>query len=209
MGKPFEEFYNALRDILNRFGEANLIVKSSKSSFGYELVTVHFENSDDTVVTCLFVDASEEALDASLIQGEKELRQMHSVAYVSRKLNNLKKKYSATERKCLGVLWALIYSRHYVWGMLLEVVMDRKASYVTVHTPCAYELSISTSTALNLTRNTERVPLSIKVDNFFSNQHLWRAYEMRGSCARPVAKDRRDRVSKQATPSAYEVDAGL
>ncbi|GBP09542.1 Transposon Tf2-6 polyprotein [Eumeta japonica] len=39
-GEIFEEFCNALRDVLNRFREANLMVKSSKCSFGYESVIV-------------------------------------------------------------------------------------------------------------------------------------------------------------------------
>ncbi|GBP22811.1 Retrovirus-related Pol polyprotein from transposon 297 [Eumeta japonica] len=61
-----------------------------------------------------FDDASGEALGASLMQGEKELREMHPVAYASQKLSDLEKKYTATERECLGVLWTLKYFRHYV-----------------------------------------------------------------------------------------------
>ncbi|GBP69565.1 Retrovirus-related Pol polyprotein from transposon 297 [Eumeta japonica] len=68
------------------------------------------------------LDASGEALGASLMQGEKKLKGMHPVAYASRKLSDLEKKYLATERECLKVLWALKYFRYYIWGMTLEVV---------------------------------------------------------------------------------------
>ncbi|GBP37088.1 hypothetical protein EVAR_19217_1 [Eumeta japonica] len=39
-------------------------------------------------------------LGASLMQGEKELREMYPVAYASQKLSNLEKTYSTTEREC-------------------------------------------------------------------------------------------------------------
>ncbi|GBP04828.1 hypothetical protein EVAR_67346_1 [Eumeta japonica] len=59
-------------------------------------------NTGSTVVTRLFVDASGEALGASFMQ-ERELTEMHPITYASRKLSDLEKKYSATERECLGV----------------------------------------------------------------------------------------------------------
>ncbi|GBP19680.1 hypothetical protein EVAR_75652_1 [Eumeta japonica] len=77
-GETFEEFCNALRDVLNRFRKANLMVKSLKCSFGYESVTVlGYENADDKVLTRLFVDASGEVLGASLMQGEWEQKEMY------------------------------------------------------------------------------------------------------------------------------------
>ncbi|GBP74548.1 hypothetical protein EVAR_84904_1 [Eumeta japonica] len=41
-------------------------------------------------------DASGETLGASLMQGEREQKEMHPVAYASLKLSDLEKKYSAT-----------------------------------------------------------------------------------------------------------------
>ncbi|GBP27120.1 hypothetical protein EVAR_16791_1 [Eumeta japonica] len=48
-------------------------------------------------------DASGEALGASLMQGEKEVKEMYPVPHASRKLSDLEKKYSATESEFLGV----------------------------------------------------------------------------------------------------------
>ncbi|GBP41786.1 Transposon Tf2-9 polyprotein [Eumeta japonica] len=100
-GETFEEFCNALRDALNRFREANLMVKSSKCSFGYESVTVlGYEVSEEGVrpsrkkldavlqlerpTTAKSLNASGEALGASLIQGEREMKEMHAATYASR-----------------------------------------------------------------------------------------------------------------------------
>ncbi|GBP94199.1 Transposon Tf2-11 polyprotein [Eumeta japonica] len=123
-GETFEEFCNALRDALNRFRKANLMVKSSKCSFGYELVRVlgyelreegvkPFRKKLDAVLELerpmsaknlkSLLDASGEALGVSLIQGEREPREMNPVVYASRKFSELENKYSATERECLGV----------------------------------------------------------------------------------------------------------
>ncbi|GBP16269.1 hypothetical protein EVAR_93637_1 [Eumeta japonica] len=59
-GETFEEFGNALRDVLNRFREANLMVKSFKRSFGYESVTI---------LRCMLDDVLKEAHDKPWIAG--------------------------------------------------------------------------------------------------------------------------------------------
>ncbi|GBP70526.1 hypothetical protein EVAR_61441_1 [Eumeta japonica] len=95
--------------VLARFREANLMMKSSKRSFDYESVTaLGYEVRKEGVKSSRTV-ASREALGASLMQGEKKLREMHLIVKALGKLSDLEKKYSATERECLGVLWALKY----------------------------------------------------------------------------------------------------
>ncbi|GBP17785.1 Uncharacterized protein K02A2.6 [Eumeta japonica] len=49
-GRTFEDFSNALRDELNRFREANLMVKPSKCTFGRKLViALRYEISEEGV----------------------------------------------------------------------------------------------------------------------------------------------------------------
>ncbi|GBP81726.1 Retrovirus-related Pol polyprotein from transposon 17.6 [Eumeta japonica] len=71
-------------------------------------------------------DVNGEALGSSFMQGGREVKEMHPVAFALRKLSYLQKKYSTTERECFGILRALKYFRHYVWGMTFEVVTDLK-----------------------------------------------------------------------------------
>ncbi|GBP58794.1 Transposon Tf2-9 polyprotein [Eumeta japonica] len=99
--KSFLVFISYYRKFMENYTQitlplTKLLKKSNKCYWAEECQTVfeilkkflcnspilkHFENNDDRVVTRLFVDASGEALDASLMQEEKELREMHPVAY--------------------------------------------------------------------------------------------------------------------------------
>ena len=73
--------------------------------------------------------------DASNIGLEAVLRQGHTVIeYASRALNKAEQDYSATEKECLGVVWALQKFAMYLEGSSFKVITD--------HKPFTYLLSL-------------------------------------------------------------------
>lgn len=83
----------------------------------------HFTN-DEGILTRLYVDASDNALGACLMQGNDSLL---PISFASRRLSDCERKYTITEKECLALVWALNYFKHLLWGMDFEVVTDHKA----------------------------------------------------------------------------------
>lgn len=94
----------------------------------------HF-NNDKNVITRLYIDASDIAIGACLMQSpvinsinkDKENNVMLPISFASRKLTDAEKKYSITEKECLGLIWATKYFNHYLWGLKFQVVTDHRA----------------------------------------------------------------------------------
>lgn len=72
----------------------------------------------------LTTDASGEGVGAVLFQGEigKDL----PIAFASRSLNKAERKYSATEKELLPIVWGVRYFRPYLYGTKFTVVTDHK-----------------------------------------------------------------------------------
>ena len=69
----------------------------------------------------LHTDASNVAVGAVLVQDG------HPVAYASRTLSAAERNYSATERECLAVVWAVREHHHYLLGKPFTIVSDHSA----------------------------------------------------------------------------------
>lgn len=70
-------------------------------------------------------DASQLAVGAALLQEFDEGKRI--IGYFSKKLSSTQRKYSATERECLGVLLAVENFRHYIEGSTFTVITDAKS----------------------------------------------------------------------------------
>ena len=77
----------------------------------------------------LETDASEYQLGATLLQQQdvEEPTSWTTIGYWSRALSKEEKNYSATERECLAVLWALHTLRPYVEGTHVLIRTDHAA----------------------------------------------------------------------------------
>lgn len=69
----------------------------------------------------LHCDASNFGLGAALVQDGKP------VAFASRTLNKAETNYTATEKECLAIVWALAYFHPYIFGAELVVYTDHAA----------------------------------------------------------------------------------
>ena len=79
---------------------------------------------DETKSFCLKTDASNYALGAVLLQGEKDNE--HPIEYASRLLLAAEKNYSTTEREALAVVWAVKKFRGYIEGSEISVLTDHQ-----------------------------------------------------------------------------------
>jgi hypothetical protein len=84
--------------------------------------TLKHEVTDSSKETTMIVDASPVGLGALLVQYGKV------ISYGSRALNDVKTRYSQTEREALAVVWGCEHFHLYLFGQDFKVISDHKTA---------------------------------------------------------------------------------
>ena len=86
--------------------------------------------------TELHVDASPDGLGAVLMQQDIQGNH-HVIAYASKSLNDVQKRYSQVEKEGLGAVWACEKFHLYVYGRYFRLIVDNKAIEYIFNNPKA------------------------------------------------------------------------
>ena len=91
----------------------------------------YFDPAKDTE---LIVDASPVGLGAILYQSDRK-GERHTIAYASRALSDVERRYSQTEREALAIVWSCEHFHLYIYGNPFTLVTDRQALEVIWNNP--------------------------------------------------------------------------
>ena len=93
-----------------------------------DTVMAYFDPKEQTE-TVLSVDASPVGLGSVLMQNGKV------IAYASRSLSDVEKRYSQTEREALSIVWAIEHFRLYLYGHYFTLISDHQALEIIFNNP--------------------------------------------------------------------------
>ena len=96
------------------------------------LVMAYFDVNKETLVA---VDASPVGISAILGQRIKETDDYRVVAYASRALTAVERRYSQTEREALAIVWAVEHYHLFLFGANFTLITDHKPLEVIYGSP--------------------------------------------------------------------------
>lgn len=76
--------------------------------------------------TKLVVDASPFGISGILMQKQKHTDDYRTIAYGSRSLTEVEKRYSQTEREGLAIIWGVEHFHQYLYGGMFTIITDHK-----------------------------------------------------------------------------------
>ena len=83
----------------------------------------YFDVNRDTFVT---VDASPVGISAILTQSDKDSNEYTVIAYASRALSDVEKRYSQTEKEALSIIWGVEHFHLFLYGREFTLITDHK-----------------------------------------------------------------------------------
>ena len=95
-------------------------------------VMSHFDSSKETST---LVDASPVGLSAILTKMDPQQNAYNIIAYASRTLSPVEKRYSQTEKEALAIVWGIEHFHLYVFGATFTLITDHKALELIYNEP--------------------------------------------------------------------------
>ena len=95
-------------------------------------VMSHFDTSKETFI---LVDASPVGLSAILAQKDPQQNAHNIIAYASRALSPVEKRYSQAEKEALAIVWGIEYFHLYVFGAPFTLITDHKPLQLIYNNP--------------------------------------------------------------------------
>ena len=95
-------------------------------------VMSHFDTSKETFI---LVDASPVGLSAVLAQKDPQQNAHNIIAYASRALSPVEKRYSQTEKEALVIVWGIEHFHLYVFGAPFTLITDHKPLQLIYNNP--------------------------------------------------------------------------
>ena len=95
-------------------------------------VISHFDTSKETFI---LVDASPVGLSAILAQKDPQQNAHNIIAYASRALSPVEKRYSQTEKEALAIVWGIEHFHLYVFGAPFTLLTDHKPLQLIYNNP--------------------------------------------------------------------------
>ena len=92
----------------------------------------HFDTSKETFI---LVDASPVGLSAILAQKDPQQNAHNIIAYASRALSPVEKRYSQTEKEALAIVWGIKHFHLYVFGAPFTLITDHKPLQLIYNNP--------------------------------------------------------------------------
>ena len=92
----------------------------------------HFDTSKETYI---LVDASPVGLSAMLTPKDQQQHAHNTIAYASRALSPVEKRYSQTEKEALAIVWGIEHFHLYVFGAPFTLITDHKPLQLIYNNP--------------------------------------------------------------------------
>ena len=136
--RNFSDLTQPLRDLTKKHATFRWTSQHAKS---FQAVKSALESStvmayfDQNKETELVTDASPTGLSAILSQKSAGQDDRKIVAYISRSLTDVEKKYSQTEREALAAVWAIERLNLYLYGAHFTLITDCKPVEMILNNP--------------------------------------------------------------------------
>uniref|UniRef100_A0A3Q3ECH9 ribonuclease H n=1 Tax=Labrus bergylta TaxID=56723 RepID=A0A3Q3ECH9_9LABR len=111
--------------------EQQAAFQALKNGLTSDTVMSYFDPSKETE---LVVDASPVGLGAILSQKD-EIGEKHIIAYASRSLSDVERRYSQTKKEALAIVWSCEHFHLYIYGHPVTLVTDHKALEIIWNNP--------------------------------------------------------------------------
>ena len=92
----------------------------------------YFDTQKDTMLT---VDASPVGVSAILAQSARDQSDYKVIAYASRSLSNVERRYSQTEKEALSIVWAVEHFHLFLYGQPFTLFTDHKPLEIIYGSP--------------------------------------------------------------------------